>query len=103
MLARYDLNRQKSAIPFVFLHGFLGNSQDWQEVASKLLATCIAFDLPGHGASAFTEDFFLAFHQATKEFPPFHLVGYSMGGRLALQFAAKYPEKINKLTLLSAH
>jgi 2-succinyl-6-hydroxy-2,4-cyclohexadiene-1-carboxylate synthase len=37
------------------------------------------------------------------EIPRFHLIGYSMGGRLALMYAAKHPEQIASLTLLSAH
>lgn len=32
-----------------------------------------------------------------------HLIGYSMGGRLAMQFAQAFPEKIASLTIFSAH
>lgn len=34
---------------------------------------------------------------------PFDLVGYSLGGRLALRFALRNPERIRSLTLLSTH
>jgi 2-succinyl-6-hydroxy-2,4-cyclohexadiene-1-carboxylate synthase len=34
---------------------------------------------------------------------PIDLVGYSLGGRLALRFALRYPSRIRSLTLLSAH
>jgi 2-succinyl-6-hydroxy-2,4-cyclohexadiene-1-carboxylate synthase len=102
MLARYSL-KQGNGTPLVFLHGFLGDHRDWEGVASNLIFPCIAFDLPGHGASPFTEDFFTVFLKSVEDLPPFHLIGYSMGGRLAAQFARLHPGKIAKLTLLSAH
>jgi 2-succinyl-6-hydroxy-2,4-cyclohexadiene-1-carboxylate synthase len=85
------------------LHGFLGTSRDWEKIAYELPFPCIAFDLPGHGASPFTEDFFAAFLEETRDLAPFHLIGYSMGGRLAEQFALRHPEKIASLILLSTH
>ena len=35
------------------LHGFMGSAADWQDVATAIgdQASCIALDLPGHGAS----------------------------------------------------
>ena len=90
MLARYCLKKASSA-PFVFLHGFLGNHNDWKPIADKLPFHAIALDLPGHGNSPFTEDFCAALLQTLADLPPFHLIGYSMGGRLAAQFAAKHP------------
>ena len=102
MLTHYSL-RQGAGTPLVFLHGFLGNHHDWENVVRDLPFPCIAFDLPGHGASPFTKHFFTAFLKAVIDLPPFHLIGYSMGGRLAAQFSNLYPEKISKLTLLSSH
>jgi 2-succinyl-6-hydroxy-2,4-cyclohexadiene-1-carboxylate synthase len=102
LLARYDL-KVGSGTPHVFLHGFLGDHRDWENVVRKLFFPCVAFDLPGHGASPFTEDFINAFLEATKDLAPFYLIGYSMGGRLAAQFADRYPKKVKSLTLLSAH
>jgi len=83
--------------PIIFLHGFLGTAVDWELVCSYLPDYyCIGFDLPGHGDTPFTENF-------TIDIPYFHLVGYSMGGRIALSYAKKHPEKIASLTLLSTH
>lgn len=85
--------------PIVFLHGFLGQPSDWEPVISYLPPhLSIPIELPGHGITPFTENFRL-----NLSFPKFHLVGYSMGGRLALQYARKFPEKIASLTILSAH
>lgn len=84
-------------IPLVFFHGFLGTASDWQAVCSHLPPShCIGFDLPGHGGSPFITDFKI-------EIPLFHLIGYSMGGRIALHYAKKHPEQIASLTLLSTH
>ncbi|MDE3046578.1 MAG: alpha/beta fold hydrolase [Verrucomicrobiota bacterium] len=101
-LARFEL-KPGSAPPCVLLHGFLGTSSDWQAVAEHLPHRCIAVDLPGHGQSPFTPHFCKALLETTKDLPSFHLVGYSMGGRLALQFREAYPERVTSLTLLSTH
>lgn len=86
--------------PLIFLHGFLGTKEDWNPVLSYLHdEQCIAIDLPGHGQTPFTEHFF----DLIPDFPKIHLVGYSMGGRLAMQYAEANLEKIATLTLLSAH
>ncbi len=99
MLAHFCL-KEGSGIPLVFLHGFLGTSSDWKEVCAYLPAChCIGVDLPGHGASPFTEHFV----EEMPRFERFHLIGYSMGGRLALQFAEKHPARICSLLIASAH
>jgi 2-succinyl-6-hydroxy-2,4-cyclohexadiene-1-carboxylate synthase len=89
--------KKGEGIPLVFLHGFLGTHEDWKAVVSHLPdCCCIGFDLPGHGRSPFMNAIELPL-------PYFHLIGYSMGGRIALQYAADHPEKIASLTLLSTH
>lgn len=82
-------------IPIVFLHGFLGTKEDFDPVRSFLSEQSFAIDLPGHGDAPFCETFTLPFCQKI------HLVGYSMGGRLAAAYANANPEKIATLTLLS--
>ncbi len=92
MIARKIL-KDGTGIPIVFLHGFLGKSEDWLAVVSHLPNPCIGYDLPGHGDSPFEPDFSI-------DLPSFHLVGYSMGGRIALQ---KFRNQALSLTLLSVH
>jgi 2-succinyl-6-hydroxy-2,4-cyclohexadiene-1-carboxylate synthase len=98
----HELKREK-APTLIFLHGFLGNISDWNEVVKELPFTCLALNLPGHGNEPFTPNFCEYLLQETKHNFPLNLIGYSMGGRLALQFAALYPEKINSLMLISSH
>ncbi len=84
-------------IPLVFLHGFLGNSADWEAVLSYLPdCPCFGVDLPGHGSSPFSTTF-----DFDPPAPKFHLIGYSMGGRLALQYALRYPDRIAGLAIAS--
>lgn len=99
---------------FVFLlHGFTGSSNDWNEIIPQLSKnfSYVAVDLIGHGksdslsdvdnytASALVEQLDEVFHHFTKN--KFFLVGYSMGGRAALSYAVKFPEKLAGLILES--
>ena len=98
----------------IFLHGFMGCADDWLKVMKHLQPEyyCIAIDLPGHGATKVTggEDKYKMEETAAglkeffskKKLEKVTLCGYSMGGRLALYFAMKYPEMIDKLILESA-
>lgn len=85
-------------LPIIFLHGFLGAPSDWNEVIQHLPSyTCFTPSLPGHGNTPFSPSLELP------NLPRFHLVGYSMGGRIALQYAEEFPDKIASLTLASCH
>lgn len=87
----------------IFLHGFIGTKEDWEPLIQLLspLFFSIAIDLPGHGASGWHSDWDEALSQTIKKLPPLThptLVGYSMGGRVALQYSCKMPR-----ILLSTH
>ena len=111
------LGRKVSGSPdhpaVLFLHGFMGSSADWQDVVAALgdRSFCITPDLPGHGASlgltpeAYTTEgtaqaVVCALGELEVERPV--IVGYSMGGRLALYLALRYPERCAGLFLESA-
>jgi len=98
----------------VFLHGFMGNSGDWDEIA-ELLADrfhCLAVDLPGHGATNVDGPDSLYRMEATAEalmawlaamnIDSAYLVGYSMGGRLALYLASRWRARWESVVLESA-
>ena len=102
---------QKSDIPTIFLHGFTGSHRSWDEIVSKSNLLTITLDLPGHGKSTFNnlesdysiDDWCEDFNEILNslDIDKIDLCGYSMGGRLAISFATKYPGKINKLILIN--
>lgn len=98
--------------PLVFLHGFLGSKQDFSDSIAlfETKYSCISFDLPGHGGAGLSEkpsfDVFLDNihkHLLERRIAKCHLIGYSMGGRLALFFAKKFPDLVDKLIIVSSH
>jgi 2-succinyl-6-hydroxy-2,4-cyclohexadiene-1-carboxylate synthase len=100
--------------PVLFLHGFLGSGGDWEEVAKQLSGRylCIMPDLPGHGSnanlsSAPTLNYETVSAQLLElldelDLDKSRIVGYSMGGRIALYFAIHHPERVLQLVLESA-
>ena len=111
------LSRKLSGSPghpaVLFLHGFMGSSADWPNVVAAIgdRAFCIALDLPGHGASlGLTPDAYTVEETAQTvvrtldelEVERAVIVGYSMGGRLALYLALRYPERCAGLFVESA-
>ena len=91
----------------VAFHGFMGVGSDFTPLAERLGVSIYAPDLIGHGV--FQSDNPLGYTLETQllywaERLPnrFTLVGYSMGGRLALQFALRYPERVERLVLIGA-
>jgi 2-succinyl-6-hydroxy-2,4-cyclohexadiene-1-carboxylate synthase len=110
----FHYEEQGAGDPLVLLHGFTGQSASWATVmglASKTHRT-IAVDLIGHGRTdAPHEASRYAFGQAIDDLAAVLAkldlqraawVGYSMGGRLALGLALKYPEIVSALILESA-
>lgn len=104
-------NEQAETI--VMLHGFTGSTKTWQQVAEQLPQyRVIAIDCIGHGQTESPNEYILykMDHQlavleevfATFQLNNFTLVGYSMGGRIALSYAVKYPTRVRNLILESA-
>lgn len=97
----------------VFLHGFLGTSEDWIAImkAVSRAARCISIDLPGHGSSriqnhgnenarlesslsieVLADVVSKLVHNITPE--KVTVVGYSMGARIALHMALRSSDKV---------
>ncbi|UQS81799.1 2-succinyl-6-hydroxy-2,4-cyclohexadiene-1-carboxylate synthase [Bombilactobacillus folatiphilus] len=98
---------------WVFWHGFMGSGHDFAQISEKLPGTCWTVDLLGHGqtnkvASAAPYQMaqqiaqLAALLQTLVGTQAINLVGYSMGGRLALGYALMYPEHIENLILESS-
>lgn len=93
----------------VLLHGFASTRRLWDAVIARLPPerySPLALDLPGHGAQAhapqpITFDSCVA-HVLNRSPRSFALVGYSMGGRVALHAALAVPERVRRLVLISA-
>ena len=105
-------NAQKP--PIIFLHGFMGRGEDWRAVCEMLAGDfyCLAPDLPGHGENTkLPLDAPIIFNDLAKgvltlldvyALPLAALVGYSMGGRVALHTIIKHPARFRALVLESA-
>src|SRR3954471_97987 len=93
----------QSMLPrLVLLHGFTQTRQSWRRTARALAGTYRAIhpDLPGHGHAAHRTASFDAVTAYVRALEPDVLVGYSMGGRIALHAAFQLP--INRLVLVGA-
>jgi 2-succinyl-6-hydroxy-2,4-cyclohexadiene-1-carboxylate synthase len=100
--------------PLVLLHGFTGNAETWAAFADSIgkARPLVAIDLPGHGGSACPADPAAYGAERTVEailavlerldVGPFALLGYSLGGRVALHLALAAPERLVSLILESA-
>lgn len=100
--------------PLVFLHGFLGDGRDFQDIMTALESQfyCLAIDLPGHGQTRIQDDHLE--HSMVEiasgviqcldalNIPKCTLVGYSLGGRLALYLALHFPDYFSRVVLESA-
>ncbi|MCY3916731.1 MAG: 2-succinyl-6-hydroxy-2,4-cyclohexadiene-1-carboxylate synthase [Chloroflexi bacterium] len=111
---RYCIEIGGAGAPLVLLHGFSGSAATWRAVSERLAdcCQCFAIDLLGHGRSDAPAD---AIHYRM-EFVAAdiidlldelaltrpNLLGYSMGGRLALFLALHYPGRFGAFVLESA-
>jgi pimeloyl-ACP methyl ester carboxylesterase len=107
-----DSGPSKNPIPILFLHGFGASLQTWDTWAQSLSDEyrVISVDLPGFGLTgvdpsgiytdARSVEVLEAFLKAL-QIQKVVLVGNSMGGKFAWQFAARYPNQVSKLVLIS--
>jgi 2-succinyl-6-hydroxy-2,4-cyclohexadiene-1-carboxylate synthase len=101
-----------AAPPLLLLHGFMGSRRDWAAATDALVAThrCIAVDLPGHGDTGAPADERLwtpagciaALARLLADSGGGSVVGYSLGGRLALQLAIEHPDLVARAVIVSA-
>ncbi|WP_442853540.1 2-succinyl-6-hydroxy-2,4-cyclohexadiene-1-carboxylate synthase [Bacillus sp. FJAT-27231] len=111
---RYYVEVSGKGKPLLLLHGFTGNVDTWTETIAYLRDhyLCVTVDIIGHGKSSCPADeerykIELAARDMIElmnklGYAKFHLLGYSMGGRLALTMAALFPDAVESLLLESA-
>lgn len=95
--------------PLLIIHGYLGMSDNWKTLATQFVSEGFqthALDLRNHGRSFHSEEFtYEAMVQDVLEYcqennlDKVSIIGHSMGGKVAMFFATKYPEMIDKLII----
>lgn len=96
----------------VLIHGMINSSRHWQPVAERLAGSyrVVAPDLIGHGDSATPRgDYSLGAHAAsirdlltTIGVERATIVGHSLGGGVAMQFFYQFPQRTERLVLISS-
>lgn len=100
--------KQGSGSPIVVIHGLYGSSDNWVNIGKRLAEkhTVYMLDQRNHGRSPFDDSHtyndlrndlltFFEKHKIEKA----TLLGHSMGGKVAMWFAADFPEKVEKLVI----
>ena len=95
--------------PFIVLHGFLGMSDNWKTLGKQFAAEGYQVhlvDQRNHGHSFRSDDFSydlivedLNAYCEHHQLEDFVLLGHSMGGKAAMNFATTYPELVDKLII----
>ncbi|MDQ6953213.1 MAG: alpha/beta fold hydrolase [Mariprofundaceae bacterium] len=81
----------------VFLHGWGQSQKIWYAQKKQYPDACF-LNLPGHGGRLDADDCLQdVMQQCPKQ--PFILIGWSLGGMLAMRLAVQYPERIQALVL----
>jgi pimeloyl-ACP methyl ester carboxylesterase len=98
--------------PVVLIHGMVNSSRHWEQVALRLADryTVVAPDLLGHGDSAAVRgDYSLGAHAcsirdllSTIGIDRATVVGHSLGGGIAMQFFYQFPQRVERLALVSS-
>lgn len=96
----------------VFLHGLFGRGKNFTSIAKALEPdySSLLVDLPNHGDSEWTEDFSyvdmadsvaaMIAEMTAPDDLPVHLVGHSLGGKVAMVLALRHPELIDRLVVV---
>ncbi len=100
-----------SAPPVILLHGITGHARTWDTLAEALAPQwhVLALDQRGHGDSdaapdgdyttgAMADD--LGAFADARGARRFTLVGLSMGGRVAMDFASAHPDRVERLVIV---
>lgn len=95
--------------PIIILHGLFGTLDNWQTIAKKLATDYSVYiiDQRNHGRSPHDDTFnytamaddLQAFMESQWIYEA-HIIGHSMGGKTAMQFALNYPDMVNQLVVV---
>lgn len=93
----------------IFVHGLFGSGDNWRSIAKHFANDyqVISLDLRNHGRSPksneqsyalMAEDLLALMNDCNLD--KAHLVGHSIGGKVAMQFATQHPDRVNKLVVV---
>jgi len=115
-LAYYDIG---TGMPIVFCHGLGGNADNWTHPKSaqvqffSKISRVLSFDLKGYGDSDKSEQFSYAISEFARELHEaidqiagderIILVGHSMGGMVAQEYALQFPDNLRGLVLVATY
>ncbi len=106
----YEIHGQGE--PLLYLHGWNGNISGFTKNMVPDLTKhfqCIAFDLPGFGRSQYVD---LTFDEVTENLQAFldhlrlksvNLLGFCMGGTIALDYTLRFQDRVKKLILIETY
>jgi esterase len=95
--------------PLIIMHGMFGMLDNWQLIAKKLAEHYMVFliDLRNHGRSPHSDDF--GYRIMSEDLLKFmndnwihhaHIIGHSMGGKVAMRFALENRDMVDKLVVV---
>jgi len=109
----WEVRVRGAGTPLLLIHGFTGRGSNWGAHATALARRfrLIVVDLPGHGRSGIPLDPARASVERTADdlatilrlegVAPAHVLGYSLGARVALRLAVVHPDVVQRLVLES--
>ena len=110
---RWEVRVRGSGAPLILIHGFMGRGSGWGAHATAWARTfrLVVVDLPGHGRSGIPLDPARASVERSADdlatmlrrqgCAPAHVLGYSLGARVALRLAVTHPDAVRRLVLES--
>jgi len=106
-LIKLNITETGSGENVVLIHGWAMNNLVWGDFASTLAQSyrVICVELPGHGGSGDTSAWTMdELVQALAQQLPTscHLLGWSLGGMIALAYARRYPQRVDRLVMMAS-
>lgn len=110
---RWEVRARGNGAPLLLIHGFTGRGSGWGAHATAFAREfrVIVVDLPGHGRSGVPHDAARASVERSADglatilrrldAAPAHVLGYSLGARVALRLAVAHPGVVRRLVLES--
>ncbi len=109
---RWEVRTRGAGRALLLLHGFTGRGTSWADHAPALARRfrLVTVDLPGHGRSPAGEPARMSVEAAADDLAailrrldavPAHVLGYSLGARIALRLAVAHPGAVDRLVLES--